>query len=245
MGRAIGAAFTAAGASVVLADVDAAGGAESERLANEAGAGRSGTAVFVATDVTDEQQVAAAVAVAMDRFGRLDHAVNAAAIEGERVPLHETPTAGFERMQDINVSGLYFSMKHELAAMLAAPDRAERGGSIVNLASTSSFRPQRNQTAYVASKHAVLGLTRSAAIDYGAKGVRINAICPGGIDTPMLRNAMERSGAPEEAVIERLSLNGRFGRPDEIAAAALWLCSDGASYTMGHPLAVDAGYLAR
>jgi NAD(P)-dependent dehydrogenase (short-subunit alcohol dehydrogenase family) len=121
----------------------------------------------------------------------------------------------------------------------------EHGGAIVNIASTNSFRPQNEQPAYTASKHAVIGLTRSAALDYSGKGIRINAICPGAIDTPMLRGAMERRGRKPEDVAGRLSLLGRFGTPDEIAAAALWLCSDASSYTMGHALAVDAGYLAR
>ena len=147
--------------------------------------------------------------------------------------------------------GVFLSMKHEIVAMLQNEVRADGGGagirgSIVNIASTSSFRPQPAQTAYTASKHAVVGLTRSAAVDYGRHGIRVNAICPGGIDTPMLRNAMDRRGRVDEAeVAGRLSLNGRFGRPAEIAAAALWLCSDSSSYTTGHPLTVDAGYLAR
>jgi glucose 1-dehydrogenase len=135
-------------------------------------------------------------------------------------------------------------MKHEIAAMLANEPGDAGRGAIVNIASTNSFRPQHDQPAYTASKHAVLGLTRSAAFDYTGRGIRINAICPGTIDTPMLRKAMERRGRDPDDVVQRLSLLGRFGRPDEIAAAALWLCSDAASFTMGHPLAVDAGMLA-
>jgi NAD(P)-dependent dehydrogenase (short-subunit alcohol dehydrogenase family) len=135
-------------------------------------------------------------------------------------------------------------MKHEIAAMLANEPGPGGRGAIVNIASTNSFRPQRDQPAYTASKHAVLGLTRSAAVDYSARGIRVNAICPGAIDTPMLRAAMQRRGRDPDDVVSRLSLIGRFGRPDEIAAAALWLCSDAASFTMGHALAVDAGMLA-
>ena len=120
-----------------------------------------------------------------------------------------------------------------------------RGGAIVNIASTNSFRPQPHQSAYTASKHGVLGMTRNAAVDYGAEGIRINAICPGAIDTPMLRAAMERRGRQPEEVAARLSLLGRFGQPDEIAQACLWLCSDESSFTTGHALAVDGGYLAR
>ena len=122
---------------------------------------------------------------------------------------------------------------------------AGRGGAIVNIASTNSFRPQPHQSAYTASKHGVLGMTRNAAVDYGKDGIRINAVCPGAIDTPMLRAAMERRGRQPEEVAGRLSLFGRFGQPDEIAQACLWLCSDESSFTTGHALAVDGGYLAR
>jgi glucose 1-dehydrogenase len=236
MGRAIAISFAQAGAATVLADVDAAGGAVTEDLVREAG----GETVFVTTDVADADAVADAVAVTTDRFGGLDHAVNAAAIENESVPLHECADADFDRMQEVNVTGVFHAMKHEIAAILAGG----RGGSIVNVASTNSFRPQPNQPAYTASKHAVLGITRAAAIDYARHGIRINAICPGAIDTPMLRGAMERRGRDPEQVATRLSLLGRFGRPEEIAAAALWLCSEAASFTLGHALAVDAGYLA-
>ncbi len=237
MGRAIGVAFAQAGAGVVLADIDESGGRETERLVRETGV----EGVFVVTNVADAASVEAAVAVAVDRFGRLDVAVNAAAIENETSPLHECDDEVFERMHAVNVRGVFLSMKHEIRVMLAGG----RGGAIVNIASTNSFRPQHDQPAYTASKHAVLGLTRSAAYDYAGRGIRINAICPGSIDTPMLRNAMERRGRDPQDVVDRLSLLGRFGRPDEIAAAALWLCSEGSSFTVGHPLAVDAGFLAR
>jgi NAD(P)-dependent dehydrogenase (short-subunit alcohol dehydrogenase family) len=240
MGRAISIAFAESGAAVVLADLDQAGGAETERLAREAG----GDALFVAADVSDAAQIAAAVQAAVDHHGRLDCAVNAAAIENETAPLHQCSDDVFERMHAVNVRGVFLSMKYEIEAMLAAGG-TERGGAIVNIASTNSFRPQHDQPAYTTSKHAVIGLTRSAAYDYGPRGIRINAICPGTIDTPMLRNAMARRGRDPDDVVGRLSLIGRFGRPEEIASAALWLCSDGASFVYGHPLAVDAGYLAR
>jgi len=237
MGRAIAVAFGAAGAQVAIGDVDEAGGHETERLITESG----GTAVFVATDVAKTEAVQRLVATAVDRFGGIDHAVNAAAIENETAALHECDDAVFDRMYAVNVRGVFLCMKHEIAAMLANG----RGGTIVNIASTNSFRPQSNQPAYTAGKHAVLGLTRSAALDYSAQGIRINAICPGAIDTPMLRGAMERRGRDPQEVASRLSLLGRLGTPQEIAAATLWLCSDASSYTVGHALAVDAGYLAR
>ena len=237
MGRAISVAFAAAGAAVVLADVDETGGAESLRLVREAG----GDGLFVRTDISDPAQVTAMVGTATGELGRLDCAVNAAAIENELVPLHECDDDAFDLMQRINLRGLFLCMKHELRAMLAAG----RGGAIVNIASTNSVRPQPNQPAYTASKHGVLGLTRSAAVDYARHGIRVNAICPGGIDTPMLRGAMARRNRDADEVAGRLSLTGRFGRPEDIAAAALWLCSDASAYTLGHALAVDGGYLAR
>ncbi len=169
----------------------------------------------------------------------------APAIETETAALHECDDDNFDRMQNVNVRGLFLCMKHEITAMLRNESGSDGRGRIVNIASTNSFRPQHDQPAYTASKHAVIGLTRSAAYDYSGRGIRVNAICPGAIDTPMLRGAIERRGRDPEDVASRLSMLGRFGRPDEIAAAALWLCSDAASFTVGHALAVDAGYLAR
>lgn len=237
MGRAIAMHFANAGANVVAADINEAAGAAT--VSDIAAAG--GSAIFVPTDVADAASVAALVQRAVTHFGRLDCAVNAAAIEGEAAPLADLDDALFDRIQAVNVRSIYLSMKHEIRAMLAAGN----GGAIVNFASTNSVRPQPNQSAYTASKFAVLGLTKSAAIDYAPRGIRINAICPGAIDTPMLRNAMERRGSKEADVIARLSLLNRIGTVDEIAKAALWLCSDESSFTVGHALAVDGGYLAR
>jgi NAD(P)-dependent dehydrogenase (short-subunit alcohol dehydrogenase family) len=232
MGRAICAAFVDAGARVVAGDRDATSLAGVNDV------------VGVVTDVSRADDIARLVGTAVDRFGRLDVAVNAAAIEFETVPLHECADDDFDRMMAVNVRSVFLSMKHEIAAMLATERGDGAGGAIVNVASTNSFRPQANQPAYTASKHAVLGLTRSAAIDYAAAGIRINAIAPGAIDTPMLRTAMERRGRNPEETARRLSRLRRFGRPDEIAAAALFLCSDAASFTTGHTLAVDGGMLA-
>jgi NAD(P)-dependent dehydrogenase (short-subunit alcohol dehydrogenase family) len=236
MGRAIAYAFADAGASVVIADISVAGAEETVTTIRNSG----GAAKFQQCDVADATQVERLVSLAVSTFGKLDYAVNAAAIEGESVALAELDDELFDRIQSVNVRSVYLCMKHEINAMLVTG-----GGSIVNIASTNSVRPQPHQSAYTASKHAVMGLTKSAAIDYAPKGIRINAIIPGSIDTPMLRNAMERRGREEKDVVARLSLLGRFGRPDEIAAAALWLCSDASSFTVGHALAVDAGYLAR
>jgi NAD(P)-dependent dehydrogenase (short-subunit alcohol dehydrogenase family) len=232
MGAAIVRALVAAGARVVATDRSSA---ELEALAEPHGS----VVVGHAADLADDGVAEALVALAVQRFGRLDAAVNAAGIEHETVPLHLTTDESFDRLMDINVRAVFRCMRAEIAAMLAAGTR----GSIVNIASTNSFRPQHDQPAYTASKHAVLGLTRSAALDYGVHGIRVNAICPGAIDTPMLRDAMERRGRDADEVARRLTRFGRFGTPDEIADAAVWLCSDESSFTTGHALAVDGGML--
>jgi glucose 1-dehydrogenase len=237
MGRAIAAAFGAAGASVVVSDIATEAGEEAAEQVRAGGA----PAEFVQADVADAASVKALVDRTVSAFGGLDHAVNAAAIELERVRLHEVEDEQFDRLIAVNLRSIFLCMKHEIRAMLAGG----KGGTIVNIASTNSFRPQPHQSGYTASKYGVLGITRNAAIDYAGDGIRINAICPGSIDTPMLRAAMERRGRDPQDVIARLSLIGRFGEPEEIAKAALWLSSDDSSFTIGHALAVDGGYLVR
>ncbi len=245
MGSAITEVLLGAGACVVATDRDAGGLAD---MAN--GDGSDDRLLTVAGDIADGATIERAVAIALERFGRLDAAVNAAAIETETVPLHECTDDDFDRLMNINVRSMFLCMKAEITAMLAgtAGTAGTAGGagtaSIVNIASTNSFKPQPNQPAYTASKHAVLGLTRSAAMDYARHGIRVNAICPGAIDTPMLRGAIERRGRDADEVAGRLSRFGRFGTPGEIAAAALWLCSDDSSFTTGHALAVDGGMLS-
>ena len=236
MGRAITLALAGAGAAVLAGDLAVEGGEAVAAEAREHGA----DVAFVRLDVADADSVESFVGATVDRHGRLDAAVNAAAVEFETVPLAECEDADFDRMIAVNLRSVFLCCKHELRAMVAAG----AGGSIVNIASTNSFRPQPAQPAYTASKHGVLGLTRSAAMDYARHGIRVNAICPGAIDTPMLRAAMERRGRDPGEVAGRLSRFGRFGRPDEIARAALWLCSDESSFTTGHALAVDGGMLA-
>ena len=236
MGMATAHAFAEAGARVVVGDISDAGATVADNICKA-----GGTAVFQRVDVADAASTEAMVKRAVDEFGMLDYAVNMAAIEGETERLAELDVFTFDRIIAINLRSIFLSMKYEIRAMLGSG----RGGAIVNIASTNSFRPQPHQSAYTASKHGVIGLTRSAAIDYAGDGIRINAICPGAIDTPMLRTAMEQRGRDESEIIGRLSLVGRFGRADEIAKAAMWLCSDDSSFTVGHALAVDGGYLAR
>jgi NAD(P)-dependent dehydrogenase (short-subunit alcohol dehydrogenase family) len=235
MGRATAQAFGAAGAKVVVADVAVEGGEQTvERMR-----GDGAEAVFVRTDVSQSADVQAAVAAAVDTYGGLDCAANVAAIETETTLLADCEEATFDRLVAINLKSIFLCLKYEIRAML------ERGGAIVNIASTNSFRPQPKQSVYTATKHGVVGMTKTAAIEYAGAGIRINAVAPGAIDTPMLRAAMAARGSQEADVLARLSLVGRFGEPTEIADAVLWLCGPGSTYTVGHVLAVDGGYLAR
>ena len=236
MGRAIAVAFAAQGGRVVVADIAPDGGNETVEMIREAG----GEARFVAVDVADSRSVEGLVTSTVEAFGGLHCAVNGAAIELEREPLADVAEETFDRIIAVNLKSIFLCMKYELRQMLT-----HGSGAIVNIASTNSIRPQPHQSAYTASKHGVLGMTKNAAIDYAPHGIRINAICPGAIDTPMLRAAIERRGREPQEVADRLSVLGRFGEPAEIAAAALWLCSDASSFTVGHALAVDGGYLAR
>jgi len=237
MGRAVAIAFAEAGAQVVVSDIAADAGEETAELIASAG----GSSRFIGADVSDARSVAELVGGTVDAFGGLHCAVNAAAIELEREPLADVEETTFDRIIAVNLKSIFLCMKYEIRQMLEQGS----GGAIVNIASTNSFRPQPHQSAYTASKHGVIGMTRNAAIDYAANGIRINAICPGAIDTPMLRAAIDRRGRDPEEVAGRLSLLGRFGEPAEIAKAALWLCSGDSSFTVGHALAVDGGYLAR
>jgi NAD(P)-dependent dehydrogenase (short-subunit alcohol dehydrogenase family) len=237
MGRAIALALAGEGAAVVVADVAVEGGEQTAAEISDKG----GRAVFRRTDVSSSTDVQAMVDTAVGEFGGLDHGVNAAAIENETQPLADCDEETYDRMLAVNLRSVFLCMKYEIRAMRAQG----RGGTVVNIASTNSFRPQPHQAAYTASKHGVLGLTRAGAVDHAADGIRINAVCPGAIETPMLLGAIAARGRDPQEVAGRLSLFGRFGSPDEIARAVLWLCSDDSTFTTGHALAVDGGYLAR
>jgi NAD(P)-dependent dehydrogenase (short-subunit alcohol dehydrogenase family) len=237
MGRAVALALAADGAAVVLADVSVDTGEQTAAEITDKG----GRAVFRRTDVSETADVRAAVDTAVREFGGLDHGVNAAAIENETQPLADCDEETYDRMLAVNLRSVFLCMKYEIQAMRAQG----RGGTVVNIASTNSFRPQPHQAAYTASKHGVLGLTRAGAVDHAADGIRINAVCPGAIETPMLMGAIAARGRDPQEVAGRLSLFGRFGSPDEIARAVLWLSSEDSSFTTGHALAVDGGYLAR
>lgn len=236
IGRGVALAFARAGARVAVSDIDVAGGEETVGLIQQGG----GQAVFYQCDVSRAADVHSLVQRIVDDAGGLDFAVNNAAIGMETDELHEVPEAVFDRIMGVNVKGVFLCLQQEIRQMLL-----QGHGAIVNIASVNSYRPQNRQSVYTASKHAVLGLTRNAAIDTAGQGIRINAIAPGAIETPMLAAALRNAPAGRDQVIDKMSLIGRLGQPDDVAKAALWLCSDDASFTYGHTLAVDGGYLSR
>jgi NAD(P)-dependent dehydrogenase (short-subunit alcohol dehydrogenase family) len=223
--------FAANGAAVVIADLNETAG---NKLAADIGA-QGGKVLFIKTSVTDAANVQAAIDRTVQHFGRLDFAVNCAGISGESNTLTDYSLEGWHQNLDVNLNGVFYSLRSQIPAMLQ-----NGGGSIVNLSSIMGLVSSPTTPAYVAAKHAVAGLTKNAAQTYAAKGVRVNAVCPGYIDTPMLRaNAtpeMMSAGAAMHPI-------GRLGKADEIAAMAVFLCSDSASFITGGVYPVDGGYL--
>jgi len=237
MGAATAKLFAAAGAKVVVGDMNRGQG--EEVVAAIAAAG--GTAFFQEVNVARAADVQALVAATVERYGRLDVAVNNAAIAPDTRPVEELVEEEFDRVIGVNLKGVALCMKYEIAQLV----RQGGGGSIINVGSTSSFRPQPNNIAYVAAKHGVIGMTKVAAMENGARGIRVNTVAPGAIDTPMLRRSLEEHDLNEQDFAPALSLFNRFGRPDEVAQASLWLASDLSSYVTGATLSVDAGYVNR
>lgn len=235
IGRAACLAFTREGARVVLSDVNVEGGQETAEAVRKAG----GEARFVRADVSDETEVSALLAAAVGVLGRLDCALNNAGITGAVGALHEIDLGGFEHTLRTNLTSIFLCMKHEIRQMLA-----QGGGSIVNTASGAGVVATPTLSPYCASKHAVLGLTKTAAVENARSGIRVNAICPGSIDTPMLQEYMGIHPGVE-TLIRASQPGGRLGRAEEIAEAAVWLCSDRASFVSGASLFVDAGAISR
>lgn len=237
MGRATAEIYAEAGARLVLGDLNADG---AEAVAEGIRA-RGGEARSMRLDVADATSVEAFMAFGVATFGSIDVACNNAAVDLENMPLAEVPDDLFDTVVSINLKGVFLCMKHEIRQML----KQDGGGAIVNIGSINSYRPQSVAAVYAATKSGLLGLTKSAAIHYAEHGIRINMVLPGAIDTPMLRRKMGDAGLADGDVVPHLSVNGRFGDPREVAEAVLWLSSSRASYSFGHALAVDGGYLSR
>ncbi|MBM3132233.1 MAG: SDR family oxidoreductase [Chloroflexi bacterium] len=235
IGRAAALLLAREGAKVVVADLSVEGGEESVRMVKASG----GEAIFVRVDVSDSRQVEAMVGKAVSTFGRLDCAFNNAGVEQSLVPLADCPEEEWERIIRVNLKGVWLSMKYEIPRMLK-----QGGGSIVNTSSVAGLVGGPLNSAYVASKHGILGLTRAAALEYASARIRVNAVCPGITRTPMI-DLLTGGNAGIEAVIIGMHPIGRAAHPDEIAAAAVWLCSDEASFVTGHALAVDGGFAAQ
>lgn len=236
IGRASALALARAGAALCVSDIDAPGG---EATAQAIIAG-GGAAIFVHCDVTRTHTVRAMVTATVERFGKLDAAVNNAGIAGSfEQRLHEADDKLFERVLAVNLTGVWNCMKAELDVMLGAGR-----GAIVNVASVAGLIGAPKAAAYTASKHAVVGLTRSAALEYAKRGIRINAICPAYTDTAMVQAGIAANPALA-GIMQRAIPMGRLGQPEEIAAAVLWLCSDEASFVTGHSLVLDGGLVRK
>ncbi len=237
IGRATALTCAREGAKLIIADMDTDGGQQTAHMITENG----GEATFVAADVADATAVEAMINHAVKTYGRLDCAHNNAGIGSRpRVLLHELPEESWDRVIGINLKGVWLCMKYEIHQMLT-----QGSGAIVNTASIMGLVGSWSRSgAYNASKHGVVGLTKTAALEYAQSGIRVNAVCPGYIRTPLIEATMERNPDMEAQIVSRHPI-GRMGRPEEIAAAVVWLCSDAASFVTGHTMTVDGGYVAQ
>jgi NAD(P)-dependent dehydrogenase (short-subunit alcohol dehydrogenase family) len=237
IGRATAQLLAGLGARVVASDIDAQAGAAAAAALADAGA----QVRFVAADVADEQDgVAAVVAEAVAAFGRLDGAANCAGVGGGHGETHDYPVEAWDRIVAVNLRGTWLALRAELPAILAHGD----GGAIVNVSSTLGLRGAPSASAYSASKHGVIGLTKTAAIEYAQRGIRVNAVCPGAIDTPMMDETFARFPGFREVLTGFVPL-GRMGAAGEVATAIAWLLSDAASFVTGEALTVEGGLLSR
>lgn len=232
MGLAAAQAFAKSGAAVVMADIDADATAREAKAINDAG----GRALALVCNVADEAQVREMVVRTVGEFGRLDAAFNNAGIQSPVTDTAELEAAEFDRVMAVNLRSVWLCMKYELLEM-----RKRGSGAIVNNSSLGGLVGLPGRAAYHAAKHGVLGLTKSAALEYGVKGIRINAVCPGTIDTPMVQEMFATGNLVLEEAIKAQPI-GRLGRAEEVADAVLWLCSPASSFLIGQSIAVDGGY---
>ncbi len=235
IGRASAQKFAQEGAKVIVADIVEEGGNETVRLIREAG----GETTFVKTDVSQAKEVEALISRTVEAYGRLDCAHNNAGIEGSSAPIAELSEADFDRVISINLKGVWLCMKYEIIQML----KQGGGGAIVNTSSVAGLVGFSGITPYTATKHGVAGLTKAVALEYATSGIRVNAVCPGVIDTPMI----SRFASDPQVLAQLLAQEpvNRLGTPQEVANAVAWLCSDEASFMTGIPMPVDGGFVAQ
>ena len=234
IGRATALTFAREGAKLVVADMNEDGGQQTVHMITENG----GEATFVQVDVSNATEVQTMISKAVDTYGRLDCAHNNAGVGGNRTTLTDCSEDDWHRIISINLTGVWLCMKYEILEMLK-----NGGGAIVNTASIMGL-VAGSSPAYTASKHGVVGLTKSAALAYAQSGVRVNAVCPGFIRTPMVEGSPWYNEEREAELIGKHPI-GRLGKPEEIAETVVWLCSDAASFVTGHTMTVDGGYVAQ
>lgn len=235
IGRATALAFAAEGAAVMIGDVQAEGAGETARMIEKAG----GKAGFVRCDVSKTADVRNLVDKTIEKFRRLDYAFNNAGIEGEQATTAECTEENWDRVVGIDLKGVWLCMKYEIPHVLR-----QGAGAIVNCSSVAGLVGFQGIPAYVAAKHGVVGLTRAAALEHAKAGIRINAVCPGVIETPMIDRFVHGEAQARKVLVEGEPV-GRIGKPEEVAGAVVWLCSDAASFVTGVALPVDGGWVAQ